>query len=258
MAMSDDPRFVNVSTSIIQPSTSDDNERANLQSTADATGGLDDDDFSINSSLIEDYKRQQRESTQLQQDLAAAQGHISRLLEQMQNDSINHSNEKSKLLQETMRLNEEAAKAHMDQQQYNTVLEPKVKLHGDAIERLLRTPNLTNSNAKNGITSPIKDLLDRYDDLDDDSKKALFSSAISTNNVDLQRALLDIRCSKGNTGTTLAKLTKELIKLAETYKVPELRFEEQATKRRYNYYTWIAKLKSILAVSSNSFSNACG
>jgi hypothetical protein len=35
--------------------------------------------------------------------------------------------------------------------------------------------------------------------------------------------------TKGNTGTTLAKLTKELIKLAETYKVPELHFEEHVT-----------------------------
>jgi hypothetical protein len=65
---------------------------------------------------------------------------------------------------------------------------------------------------------------------DNDSRKALRSSAIATNNVQLQRTLLDLRGTKGNTGTTLAKSTKELIKLAETYKVPELCFEEQTPK----------------------------
>lgn len=40
-------------------------------------------------------------------------------------------------------------------------------------------------------------------------------------------------------GTSLAKLTKELIKLAERYKVPELKFNEQASKRRFNYQTWL-------------------
>jgi len=36
--------------------------------------------------------------------------------------------------------------------------------------------------------------------------------------------------------------------LAETYKVPELCFDEQANKWRYNFHTWISKLKSIIAM----------
>jgi hypothetical protein len=39
-----------------------------------------------------------------------------------------------------------------------------------------------------------------------------------------------------------AKLAKELIKLANTYKVPELTFTEKATKRRFNYQTCFTKL----------------
>jgi hypothetical protein len=53
---------------------------------------------------------------------------------------------------------------------------------------------------------------------------------------------------EGKTGASLAKLTKELIKLAESYKVPELKFDEQASKRRYNYQTWLMKLQPILAM----------
>jgi hypothetical protein len=49
-------------------------------------------------------------------------------------------------------------------------------------------------------------------------------------------------------GTSLAKLTKELIKLADSYKVLELKFDEQAGKRRFNYQAWLMKLQPILAM----------
>ena len=39
-----------------------------------------------------------------------------------------------------------------------------------------------------------------------------------------------------------AKLARELIKLANTYKVPELTFTDKATKRRFNYQTCFTKL----------------
>jgi hypothetical protein len=52
-----------------------------------------------------------------------------------------------------------------------------------------------------------------------------------------------------STSTSLqAKLTKELITLAEKYKVPELTFDTKATKRRANYYLWSSKLRPILAM----------
>jgi hypothetical protein len=55
-------------------------------------------------------------------------------------------------------------------------------------------------------------------------------------------------------GTSLAKLTKELIKLADSYKVPELKFDEQAGKRRFNYQAWLTKLQQILAMFSQTSS----
>jgi hypothetical protein len=75
--------------------------------------------------------------------------------------------------------------------------------------------------------------------LDDDSKKALMTAAISTNNLDFQHALITLCQNQTNTGS-LAKLAKELIKLADTYKVPELHFEEQAKRLRYNHHAWIS------------------
>jgi hypothetical protein len=72
--------------------------------------------------------------------------------------------------------------------------------------------------------------------------------AISTGNENLQSRLLMLRQSK--TGTSLTKLTKELIKLAESYKVPELKFDEQASKQHFHYQTWIMKLQPILAMFS--------
>jgi hypothetical protein len=45
-----------------------------------------------------------------------------------------------------------------------------------------------------------------------------------------------------------AKLAKELIKLANSYKVPELTFDVQASKRRFNFSTWYSKLQTILSM----------
>jgi hypothetical protein len=45
-----------------------------------------------------------------------------------------------------------------------------------------------------------------------------------------------------------AKLAKELIKLANTYKVPELTFSDQASKRHFGYQTWFNKLRLILVM----------
>jgi hypothetical protein len=51
---------------------------------------------------------------------------------------------------------------------------------------------------------------------------------------------------ESKTGTSLAKLTKGLIKLVYSYKVPELKYDKQASKRKYNYQTWQMKLQQIL------------
>jgi len=102
------------------------------------------------------------------------------------------------------------------------------------------------------ISYTMKTMLEKYDTLDNDSKNELFRYAIASGNENLQSRLLMLRQSK--TGTSLAKLTKELIKLADSYKVLELKFDEQASKRRFNYQAWIMKLQPILAMFTQTAS----
>jgi hypothetical protein len=114
---------------------------------------------------------------------------------------------------------------------------------------LIEKLNLTPANAKQtSISSPVQQLLANYDTLDVVSKKNLFQMAMLTNNEPLQRAIIDLQQMKGkNSSSSQAKLAKELIKLAQTYKVSELVFNTRATKCRRNYFLWRTKLN----VSSN-------
>ncbi len=155
------------------------------------------------------------------------------------------------LIEESHRLRSTAKEARSKQEKFRQDMEERLLRQ----EKIMFTLQQTSSSKSTttGITSPIKALLDTYYDLDEDSKKALMTTAISTNNMDLQRALLSLRQNQNNPGS-LAKLAKDLIKLADTYKVPELRFDEQAKKRRYNYHTWISKLRPILAMFSQTSS----
>jgi transposase InsO family protein len=45
-----------------------------------------------------------------------------------------------------------------------------------------------------------------------------------------------------------AKIAKELIKLASSYKIQELTFDVQASKRRFNFSTWFSKIQTILSM----------
>jgi len=91
------------------------------------------------------------------------------------------------------------------------------------------------------ISHTMNALLEKYETLDKGSRNELLKFAISSGNENLQSRLLMLRQNK--TGTSLAKLTKELIKLADSYKVPELKFDEQASKRRFNFHAWIMKIQ---------------
>jgi len=106
--------------------------------------------------------------------------------------------------------------------------------------------------ASGEISYTMSVMLEKYETLDEDSKNELLKYAISSGNENLQSHLLMLR--QGKSGTSLAKLTKELIKLADSYKVPELKFDEQASKRRFNYQAWLMKLQPILAMFSQTAS----
>jgi hypothetical protein len=93
------------------------------------------------------------------------------------------------------------------------------------------------------ISSPVQGLLNRFHNLNKDIKQALVSMALSSNNKILQQEILQHTNDKTATRTQPVKLAKDLIKLADTYNIPELQFSEQAAKRRYNYNSWIIKIR---------------
>jgi len=93
----------------------------------------------------------------------------------------------------------------------------------------------------NRISSPIQ--------MDEDTKKHLFQNALLTNNDALQRELMNLQHNKISSSISLqAKLAKELMKISETYKIPELAFDSKAKMHRSNYFTWCSKLRPILAM----------
>lgn len=85
----------------------------------------------------------------------------------------------------------------------------------------------------------------------------ILSNTTSTNNVqDLLSSVVpppkpvDIfdRIDNANNATLQAKLAKELIKLANSYKIPEFTFDIQASKRCLNFSTWYSKMQTILSM----------
>lgn len=97
------------------------------------------------------------------------------------------------------------------------------------------------------ISATMEAMLEKFSKLDEDSKKALMHHAITLNNEALQSRMMKLHKSGGN-NYSIVKLTKEIIKLAEMYKVPELKFDEQVQHCRFNFQSWIMKLKPILAM----------
>jgi hypothetical protein len=71
------------------------------------------------------------------------------------------------------------------------------------------------------LSSTLEMMLNTYNELDEDSRKMLIQHSITTNNTTLQQRLMELKATQGNK-TSLAKLTKKIIKFADTYKVPEL------------------------------------
>jgi ERCC4-related helicase len=128
------------------------------QSIIPTTGVLHDDDFSINSAMMEEFKCQQQETSNLQVELASAKEHITSLLEQMNKDSLNHANQTKSLIHENTQLNEDATRARLSKEQHNEAMETRLRQHGDAIARLMRLPTSYPASNTQGITSPIKNI----------------------------------------------------------------------------------------------------
>jgi hypothetical protein len=81
--------------------------------------------------------------------------------------------------------------------------------------------------------------------LDEETKKHLFQNALLTNNDALQRELMNLQHNKTSSSISLqAKLAKELKKISETYKIPELCFDSKAKMRRSNYFNMVLETSS--------------
>jgi hypothetical protein len=50
----------------------------------------------------------------------------------------------------------------------------------------------------------------------------------------------------------LAKLTKELLTHCEKHKVTELRYEEQAGKRRLYFHNWLTRIAAVIKMFSHT------
>jgi hypothetical protein len=79
MALREDPLFANISASVIQPTSSGEGA-----TTAKPSGSRDDEEFSINSELVEDYKHKQQLTSKLKEDLARAELNASQLMEALE------------------------------------------------------------------------------------------------------------------------------------------------------------------------------
>jgi hypothetical protein len=71
---------------------------------------------------------------------------------------------------------------------------------------------------------------------------------LASNNTDLIQALTNIRLQNSNTNSKsqLAKLTKDLLTHSEKHKVTELKYEEQAGKRRLYFHNWLTRMSAVI------------
>jgi len=52
----------------------------------------------------------------------------------------------------------------------------------------------------------------------------------------------------------VAKLTKDLLTHSEKHEVPELKYEEQAGKRRLYFHNWLTRLSAVIKMFSQTAS----
>ncbi len=107
----------------------------------------------------------------------------------------------------------------LQQQQSSTIneLTPKETVINDTTNGTA-TNDIPSTSPNDTINSTLEAVLENYAKLDEDSRKVLIHHAITTNNTALQKHILQLKTIQGNK-ISLAKLTKEIIKLADTYKV---------------------------------------
>ena len=104
------------------------------------------------------------------------------------------------------------------------------------------TPDFLTENLH--ISSTSNDVSTLYNELSEDNKQALLTQALLTNNTALIHRLLML--TSKNTSVSLANLSEKLLTHEDKHKVPELRYDVQANKRRLLYHNWFTRLLPII------------
>jgi len=128
------------------------------------------------------------------------------------------------------------------------------------LPKMSTIPSMTPSSNKMGSSTTInnitvvENLTKQYQELNEDGQKDLWLGALASNNTDLIQALTNIRLQNNNTNSKsqLAKLTKELLTHSEKHKVTELKYEEQAGKRRLYFHNWLTRLSAVIKMFSQT------
>jgi hypothetical protein len=104
--------------------------------------------------------------------------------------------------------------------------------------------------------SIIDDIVEQYQELNEERQKDLWLSALASNDTELIQELTNfrVRNARVNSGTQLAKLTKDLLIHSEKPKITELKYEEQAGKRRLYFHNWLTRLASVINMFSQTAS----
>jgi len=121
-------------------------------------------------------------------------------------------------------------------------------------------PSMTQSSNKMGSSTNInnsplvENLTKQYQELNEEGQKDLWLGALASNNTNLIQALTNIRLQNNNNNSKsqLAKLTKDLLTHSEKHKVTELKYEEQAGKRRLYFHNWLTRLSAVIKMFSQT------
>jgi hypothetical protein len=266
MAIGEDPTLANITTSLLQSNSGDtqDNvnvdqpEPINLKKTADS------EEFTIGD--LSQGEDTNKITDQLQADLLRIEKEFQAVMQTLSSERTAHNQERTSLLNESMEIKKAMIDSKCENDRLRDELNSKLQHQQELIRELteeslrltrqqLLSPVQTNSQNSvptvpvNRISSPIQKMLNNCENLDEDTKKHLFQNALLTNNDALQRELMNLQHNKISSSISLqAKLAKELMKISETYKIPELAFDSKAKMRHSNYFTWCSKLRPILAM----------
>jgi len=108
---------------------------------------------------------------------------------------------------------------------------PKI-VHSSKVPKSRHSPDPAPRDMSKFHRNAIDDILEQYQELNEEGQKDLWLSALASNDTELIRELTNfrVRNAKVNSSMQLAKLTKDLLTHSEKHKVPELKYEEQAGK----------------------------